>query len=148
MSEWTVELEFNDGSSQKFWRGRADGSDFIVNYGRIGTDGQSKTKAMGSPEKAVAELEKVANKKRKKGYNDVEGGIVETAPVVESVPEVKNKKAKYKAVRAGQTIVVEIETDGASIETEIEETHASPEAAAATFDNIVETLIASGYKKA
>ena len=149
MSDWTVELEFNDGSSKKFWRGRTDGSDFTVNYGRIGTDGQSKTKGMGSAEKATAELDKVANAKRKKGYNDVEGSSApDPGPVVEAVPEVKNKKAKYKVQRAGQTIEVEIETDGASIETEIEETHASPEAAAAAFDAIVESLIASGYKKA
>jgi predicted DNA-binding WGR domain protein len=148
MSDWTVELEFNDGSSKKFWRGRTDGSDFIVNYGRIGTDGQSKTKGMGSVDKANAELEKVANSKRKKGYDDVEGGgAPDPGPVVEAVPEVKDKKGKYKVQRAGQTIVVEIETEGASIETEIEETHASPEAAAASYDKIVESLIASGYKK-
>lgn len=149
MSDWTVELEFNDGSSNKFWRARTDNGDFIVNYGRIGTDGQSKTKAMGGADKATAELEKVANQKRKKGYNDVEGGLsVEAAPVVEAVPKVKNKKGKFKVTRAGQTTVVEIKSDGASIETEIEETHASPEAAAASYDKIVESLIASGYKKA
>ncbi len=149
MSDWTVELEFNDGSSKKFWRARTDGSDFIVNYGRIGTDGQSKTKGMGSADKANAELEKVANQKRKKGYDDVEGSATPDAgPTVNAVPEVKNKKGKYKVKRAGQTIVVEIETDGASIETEIEETHASPEAAAASYDRIVESLLASGYKKA
>lgn len=149
MSDWTVNLEFNDGKSKKFWRARTDGSDFIVNYGRIGTDGQSKTKGMGSADKANAELEKVANQKRKKGYDDVEGGAAAAPaePVVEQ-PKVKNKKGKYKVKRAGQTIEVEIETDGAKIETEVEETLASPEAAAASFDKIVESLIASGYKKA
>lgn len=148
MSDWAIELEFHDGSSKKFWRARTDGSDFIVNYGRIGTNGQSKTKGLGSADKAAAELEKVANQKRKKGYNDVDGAQVDTAPVVEAVPEVKNKKGKFKVQRAGQTTVVEIKSDGASIETEIEETHASPEAAAASYDKIVESLIASGYQKA
>jgi predicted DNA-binding WGR domain protein len=148
MSEWTVELEFNDGKSKKFWRARAEGNDFIVNYGRIGTDGQSKTKGMGSADKASAELEKVANQKRKKGYDDVAGGGAAPAAAPVVAPKVKNKKGKYTVKRAGQTIAIEIETDGASIGTEIEETLASPEAAAASYDKIVESLIASGYQKA
>ncbi len=150
MSDWEVYLEFNDGSSNKFWRGKADGSEFVVNYGRIGTNGQTKVKDLGSPEKASAELEKVANKKRKKGYDDVEGGGSAAAPepVVDNTPKVKNQKAKYVVKRAGKTIEVEIETDGSTIETEIEEKLDSPEAAAAAFDSIQETLVAAGYKKA
>ena len=62
--------------------------------------------------------------------------------------QLKNKKAKYKIKRAGKTIEVEIETEGSSIETEIEETLDSPEAAAAAFDSVVETLVAAGYTKA
>jgi predicted DNA-binding WGR domain protein len=146
MSEWHIELEFIDDKSKKFWRARTDGEDFVVNYGRIGTGGQTKTKSMGSADKASAEMEKVANSKRKKGYADAGGAAPE--PAVDNTPEVKDKKAKYKATRAGKTVEVEIETDGATIETEIEETLASPEAAAAAFDKIVESLVAAGYSKA
>ena len=148
MSEWAVELEFSDGKSKKFWRARTEGCDFIVNYGRIGTDGQSKTKVMGSEDKASAELEKVANKKRKKGYDDVDGASEAAPAPVEAAPTVKDKKGKYSATRAGHTIKVKIKTDGATIGTEIEEAAESAEAAAVTYDKIVESLLASGYKKA
>ncbi len=149
MSEWAIYLEFKDGSSAKFWRGKVEGTEFIVNYGRIGANGQTKVKEMGSSDKAEAELEKVATQKRKKGYDDSGSGPAEKAPEpVAAAPTVKNKKAKYKIKRAGKTIEVEIETEGSSIETEIEETLDSPEAAAAAFDSVVETLVAAGYTKA
>jgi len=31
MSDWNVELVYSDEKSNKFWRARTDGSDFIVN---------------------------------------------------------------------------------------------------------------------
>lgn len=146
MSDWTITLEFRDGSSQKFWRACAEGSDFVVNYGRIGTDGQSKTKTMASPEKAQAELEKVANQKRKKGYDDVDGAAP-AAKTVAQVPEVKNKKATFKVKRGDKTTSVELATDGATIATAVAETLASPEAAAASYDEIALALVSAGYKQ-
>lgn len=145
MSEWQVELVYADEKSNKFWRARTDGGELIVNFGRIGTDGQTKTKDMGSPEKASAELDKVASSKRKKGYEDdgSGGGAEQTA--APSAPAVANKKGKFVAKRGDKTIEVEVETDGATIETEIEETLAGPEAAAAAYDKIVESLVAAGY---
>ncbi len=145
MSDWEVNLVYSDEKSNKFWRGRTDGSDFVVNYGRVGSDGQTKTKDMGSADAAAAELNKVAGQKRKKGYAD-DGDAAPAEEVVDSAPPVENKKGKFVATRAGKTIEVEVETDGASIETEIEETLESPEAAAAAYDKIVESLIAAGYK--
>ncbi len=68
MSDWKVELVYSDEKSNKFWRAKTDGADFTVNYGRVGTDGQTKTKDLGSADKATAELDKVAAQKRKKGY--------------------------------------------------------------------------------
>jgi len=145
MSEWQVELVYSDEKSNKFWRARTNGDEFIVNYGRVGSDGQTKTKDMGSPDKASAELEKVANQKRKKGYDDGGGGAPAAAPV-DNTPKVENKKAKYVATRGGKKVEVEIETDGVEIETEIKETLDSPEASSAAFDKIVESLVAAGYK--
>ncbi len=146
MSDWQVELVYTDEKSNKFWRGRADGSDFIVNYGRVGSDGQTKTKDMGSADKAAAELTKVAGQKRKKGYED-SGESTPAPAAVDNTPKVENKKGKFVAKRAGKTVEVEVETDGAKIETEIEETLASPEAAAAAYDKIVDSLVAAGYQK-
>ncbi|MEM9492447.1 MAG: WGR domain-containing protein, partial [Myxococcota bacterium] len=39
---WKVDLVFTDERSNKFWRGRVEGSDTVVNYGRVGTNGQTQ----------------------------------------------------------------------------------------------------------
>jgi len=56
-----------DGSA-KFWEGSVEGSILTVNFGRIGTAGQSKDKDMGSPEAAQRELAKLIREKTGKGY--------------------------------------------------------------------------------
>ncbi len=146
MSEWQVDLVYTDEKSNKFWRGRTDGSDFIVNYGRAGTDGQTKAKDMGSAEAASAELAKVAKQKRKKGYAD-SGANKSAVAVVDSAPPVANKSGTFAANRAGKVVQISIASDGETITTAIRETLASPEAAALGYDKISESLIASGYKK-
>ena len=60
MSEsWEVSLQLVDGSSKKFWRARVEGGTLYVNYGRIGTNGQTQVKELGSADKARKELDKV-----------------------------------------------------------------------------------------
>jgi predicted DNA-binding WGR domain protein len=73
MSEWRVHLTFEEGSSSKFWRARVQGGTLYVNFGRIGSSGQTQIKEMGSAAAAEKELEKLAESKRKKGYEDAEG---------------------------------------------------------------------------
>lgn len=66
-------LVYQDGTSNKFWNVSTDGKSFTVTFGRIGTDGQTQTKKLGSPaecEKAVAAL---VAEKLKKGYVDAKG---------------------------------------------------------------------------
>ena len=46
MSEWTVHLEFVEGTSSKFWRARVDGTTVTVNYGKIGTTGQTQVEGL------------------------------------------------------------------------------------------------------
>lgn len=60
--------ELSDGKSHKFWAASVDGEELTTNWGRIGTDGQSKTKSLGSPEAADKELAKLIRAKTKKGY--------------------------------------------------------------------------------
>jgi DNA ligase-1 len=64
----TRRFEFSDGSSNKFWEVAVAGSDMVVTFGRIGTAGQSKTKAFPSPVTANAEAEKLVAEKTGKGY--------------------------------------------------------------------------------
>ena len=42
MSDWTVHLEFEEGNSSKFWRARVEGKTLYVNYGKIGSAGQTQ----------------------------------------------------------------------------------------------------------
>lgn len=74
MSDWTVHLEFEEGTSSKFWRARVEGKTLYVNYGKIGSAGQTQVKDFGSPDVAQKEYGKLVNEKRKKGYVDAGGG--------------------------------------------------------------------------
>src|SRR5262245_31548626 len=78
MSDWTVHLEFEEGTSSKFWRARVEGRTLYVNYGKIGSTGQTQVKDFPSPELATKEYDKLVRDKRKKGYVDQGsgGGVV------------------------------------------------------------------------
>lgn len=64
-------FEFSEGGSQKFWEIDVRGSDFTVRYGKIGTEGQSKTTACGSADQAIAESAKLIREKTRKGYQEI-----------------------------------------------------------------------------
>jgi predicted DNA-binding WGR domain protein len=70
MSNWTVHLEFQEGTSAKFWRARVDDATLYVNYGKIGTAGQTQVKDFGTGDLATKEYDKLVREKRKKGYAD------------------------------------------------------------------------------
>jgi predicted DNA-binding WGR domain protein len=72
MADWKVHLGFSEGSSNKFWRAKVEGNNLLVNYGRIGSDGQTQVKAFASAAAAQTELEKLEREKRKKGYDDLD----------------------------------------------------------------------------
>jgi len=75
MSEWTIHLEFEEGTSSKFWRARVEGKTLYVNYGKIGSNGQTQVKDFGDGAGAQKEFDKLVREKRKKGYVDSgEGG--------------------------------------------------------------------------
>lgn len=67
-------LEYREGNSSKFWSASVEDSDLVIVYGKIGTDGREVRKPQASSEAAEAQLEKEANKKRKKGYLDASAG--------------------------------------------------------------------------
>lgn len=74
MSNWTVHLEFEEGTSSKFWRARTEGQTLYVNYGKIGSAGQTQVKDFGDAAAATKEYNKLVAEKRKKGYVDT-GGV-------------------------------------------------------------------------
>ncbi|MGX1930712.1 WGR domain-containing protein [Flagellimonas sp. 2504JD4-2] len=63
-----IRLEYHDQKSAKFWEIQVDGACHVVTYGKIGTNGQSKTKDFESAEAALKEAEKLIASKKKKGY--------------------------------------------------------------------------------
>ena len=63
-------FEFVDGSSNKFWEIWKDGTDVTTNWGKIGTDGQTKTKPFPDEAKAQKEYDKLIAEKTGKGYTE------------------------------------------------------------------------------
>ena len=63
-------FEFVDGSSNKFWEIWMDGTDVTTNWGKIGTAGQTKTKAFADEAKAKKEYDKLLAEKTGKGYSE------------------------------------------------------------------------------
>lgn len=68
-SERAVRLECRNGDSQKYWSIAVKSSIHTVQFGRIGTSGQTKTKPFDSREAAQRDADKLIAEKRKKGYS-------------------------------------------------------------------------------
>jgi DNA ligase-1 len=64
-------FEFVEGSSAKFWEVSVAGVDVTVNWGRLGTGGQSQTKTFDTAEAATKHATKLIGEKTKKGYQEV-----------------------------------------------------------------------------
>ncbi len=64
-------FEFAEGGSRKFWEIDQKGVSFTVRFGRMDTEGQSKTTTCASPDEAVAEVAKLIKEKTKKGYQEI-----------------------------------------------------------------------------
>ena len=76
---------FQDFKSQKFWSIDVRGTDVVVNYGKLGTDGQTQVKNFSSVEEAEKAAAKLVAEKTKKGY-------VETREEVAKEMKVEAKK--------------------------------------------------------
>ncbi|MEZ6031739.1 MAG: DUF5724 domain-containing protein [Planctomycetaceae bacterium] len=63
-------LEFVEGNSKKFWEIELNGNTVTTKWGRIGTDGQSKTKTFADESKAKTEYDKLLKEKFSKGYSE------------------------------------------------------------------------------
>ena len=63
-------FELVEGSSSKFWEVARDGCAVTVRYGRIGTDGQAKTKEFASEELARRHADGLIEEKVAKGYRE------------------------------------------------------------------------------
>lgn len=97
---------FQDFKSQKFWSVDVQGTDVVVNYGKLGTDGQTQVKNFASAAEAEKAAAKLIAEKTKKGY-------VETAEETarEMKPEAKRFALTYDEFEAGMTLLDKILKD-------------------------------------
>jgi predicted DNA-binding WGR domain protein len=64
-------FEFVGGTSRKFWHVSVDGSELVVVYGRIGSQGQVARKPFPTSDQARLEGERLIREKLGKGYQEV-----------------------------------------------------------------------------
>jgi DNA ligase-1 len=64
-------FEFVEGASSKFWEIEIAGSNVLVRFGRIGSNGQTTTKTFSDPTAAQKHVEKMIAEKIGKGYAEV-----------------------------------------------------------------------------
>jgi len=149
MSEWQVSLIFQDSKSNKFWRARCIGNNLEVNFGRIGSQGQSQAKRYDSPEDATGELDKQAREKRKKGYVDGDGGPSESsaAPATEAAPAPPAASQCALVLMLGERrLELRLSVDGNALHTHGVEHYPDAAAAEAAFAQVRAALEADGYR--
>jgi DNA ligase 1 len=64
-------FEFSEGKSNKFWEIVVDKTDVTVQFGRIGSEGQTKTKSFPNEAAAAEHAKKLIEEKTDKGYVEV-----------------------------------------------------------------------------
>jgi uncharacterized protein (TIGR02996 family) len=84
---------FTDGSSNKFWHIELTGKSFTVQFGRVGTSGQTQTKSFASPTLAQNAHDKLVAEKLKKGYVETTPAAAPPAAPVPPKPRVESAPA-------------------------------------------------------
>ncbi len=115
-----------------------------MNWGRIGTDGQEKTKSFGDAGACAAERDKLADSKRRKGYVDDGSAAPVAEPEVEEAP-LPNEVA-LSLENGGRAIEVRLEVEDNRLCTVVVEQYDSGDAARATLQRIKKALEADGYR--
>ncbi|MEX0938807.1 MAG: AAA domain-containing protein [Pirellulales bacterium] len=70
-SSKTRRFELRDGKSSKFWEIVLEGDEHTVTFGRIGTNGQTRTKAFDNATAAQNDYQRLIREKIRKGYKEV-----------------------------------------------------------------------------
>ena len=69
--QWGVRrFELDDGSAQKFWEVAVEGSEVVVRYGRLGSQGQRNAKSFPDVAAARKHVDKLIEEKTGKGYTE------------------------------------------------------------------------------
>jgi len=176
MADWTVHLEFEEGTSSKFWRARTEGQTLYVNYGKIGSAGQTQVKDFGDAASATKEYNKLVAEKRKKGYADAAGGggggddddndaddgdgddeddapppkakpAAAPAPKPAAAASGRPSSATKLVLDAGaRKVETFVWIDGTTVHMDSVENYANPDAAKKAFERLKKALGGDGYK--
>jgi predicted DNA-binding WGR domain protein len=174
MSDWQVSLEFEEGNSSKFWRARVEGGMLYVNFGKIGTNGQTQVKDLG-PDGAKKELDKLEREKRKKGYVDAGAGgggggdadegddddaeeddedeapapKKKAAPAPAAAPSGPKPglEARLTLKQGGRNVATHLALTGATVRMDAVETYGSPEEARKAYYRLLATLAGEGHEE-
>ena len=139
----TRRFELVDGTSSKFWQIAVDGASHTVDFGRIGTKGQSKTKTFASEKAATTDAEKLVKEKLAKGYHEVSTNAAMPAKVAPAKPE-PGVRTTLKAPRGREPIVLmlsstRLTTDG------VAQDFATAAEAKKHFDGVLRLRQREGY---
>jgi len=93
-----LELSQESGGSHKFYEVIVENCELTIKYGRIGTNGQSSTKAFDSFEKADKEAQKKVKSKKKKGYEDAVKGVRKKRPITRRTIVSHNSTSKKSPI--------------------------------------------------
>lgn len=113
-------FELVEGTSSKFWEVAVAGTDVTVRFGRIGTNGQTKTKSFASAAAAQTEHDTLVKEKTGKGYRETGVAVGATlaavaAPAASTAPAPAAPKATPKAAAAPPKAPPPIAADAAPI---------------------------------
>jgi predicted DNA-binding WGR domain protein len=89
-------FEYHDHTSAKFWSIELRGTNLVVRFGKIGTDGQSQMKKYDDAAKARMGYDKLVAEKVKKGYVEV-GGAGALAALLAPTGTARSAKAPKAA---------------------------------------------------
>jgi uncharacterized protein (TIGR02996 family) len=81
------EFQYRHGDSNKFWNIDLEGSSYTVQFGRIGTKGQTKTKDFPNPQAAQTAYDKIIAEKLGEGYVETAAAAPAPAASTENVLE-------------------------------------------------------------
>ena len=88
-------LTYQDDKSHKFWQIETAENSFTLIYGKVGTNGQSKTKTFADSQTAEKEAEKLIEQKKKKGYAEKGASItINSTPKQKETNTLDLKKRK------------------------------------------------------
>jgi|APSaa5957512535_1039671.scaffolds.fasta_scaffold05552_9 predicted DNA-binding WGR domain protein len=95
-------FEYKDAKSKKFWEVSVSGKKVNIRYGKLGTDGQTSLKELGTPAEAKAHAEKQAAGKVKKGYKEAKAKAVKKTAKKAVKKKAMKKIAKKAPAKGGE----------------------------------------------